>query len=345
MRTDIVKQLILDGINEGIFPGAVVAMSDKDNPFFIEAYGNRMIVPKVLPMLKETLFDLASLTKVVATATSVMILKERGIINLDSDISNYVPEFKREGISVFHLLTHTSGLPAWRPIYVEVKDRSDVVKYLSRLNLEYETGKKVVYSCLGYILLGEMIKRVTGLGLDKFSNNEIFRPLSMFDTFFNPPKNRREECAATEDSSSFEKRMANYRDHRWRNGVIVGEVHDENANFLGGVAGNAGLFSTATDLHKFAEMLINNGKGILSPESVKMISTNHTIRLNESRGIGWIILEDGTLYHSGFTGTAIWINLKRFMFVTLLTNRVHPDATKEGIVEFRQKFYKHIAGS
>jgi len=339
---DDIRQLISNGIKKGIFPGAVVAMSVKDNPLFLEAYGNRMITPKVLPMLEETLFDLASLTKVVATATSVMILKEKGLISLESDISEYLSEFKRKGISVFHLLTHTSGLPAWRPLYVEVKERSDVVKYLSEINLDYETGRKVVYGCLGYILLGEMIQRITGLGLDKFADKEIFKPLLMLNTFFNPPKDRREECAATEDSNSFEKRMSNYKDHRWRNGVIVGEVHDENANFLGGVAGNAGLFSTATDLYKFAKMLINRGENILSPDSVKMLSTIQTVRLNESRGIGWIILSDGTLYHSGFTGTAIWINLERRMFVTLLTNRVHPDATKEGIVDFRQKFYRII---
>ena len=322
----------------------MVGIFDDDNPLFLDAYGNRMITPQVLSMLKETLFDLASLTKSVATATSVMILKERGLIDLNHDISLYLTEFKRK-ISIFHLLTHTSGLPAWRPLYVEVEHRSDVVKYLSDLNLEYETGSKVVYSCLGYILLGEMIRKITGLGLDEFADREIFKPLSMNDTFFNPPENRREDCAATEDSNSFEKRMSNYRDYRWRKGVIVGEVHDENANFLGGVAGNAGLFSNASDLARFAEMLINGGENILSPDSIKMISTIQTPGLNESRGLGWIILQDKTLYHTGFTGTAVWINLERRFFATLLTNRVHPDATKEGIVDFRQTFYRLITNN
>ena len=162
----------------------------------------------------------------------------------------------------------------------------------------------------------------------------------MKDTFYNPPEDRKDECAATEDSNSFEKRMTNYRDHKWREGVILGEVHDENAHFLGGVAGNAGLFSTASDLMKYAEMLINGGDNILSPDAVRMISTVQTSGLNESRGIGWIILPDGTLYHTGFTGTAMWINLENHTSATLLTNRVHPDATKEGVVEFRQTFYK-----
>ncbi|MEK7396706.1 MAG: serine hydrolase, partial [Candidatus Poribacteria bacterium] len=127
--------------------------------------------------------------------------------------------------------------------------------------------------------------------------------------------------------------------------VIVGEVHDENANFLGGVAGNAGLFSNASDLARFAEMLINGGENILSPDSIKMISTIQTPGLNESRGLGWIILQDKTLYHTGFTGTAVWINLERRFFATLLTNRVHPDATKEGIVDFRQTFYRLITNN
>jgi CubicO group peptidase (beta-lactamase class C family) len=315
-------------------------------------------------MLKGTLFDLASLTKPIVTATSVMILKDRGQVDLGQDVSAYLPEFTRKGISVFHLLTHTSGLPAWKPLYLEVKENKNspfnkgentispfikggsrgifnsVINYLSKIPLDYETGSKIVYSCLGYILLGEMIQKLTGIRLDEFAKKEIFEPLGMKDTFYNPPEDRKDECAATEDSNSFEKRMTNYRDHKWREGVILGEVHDENAHFLGGVAGNAGLFSTASDLMKYAEMLINGGDNILSPDAVRMISTVQTSGLNESRGIGWIILPDGTLYHTGFTGTAMWINLENHTSATLLTNRVHPDATKEGVVEFRQTFYK-----
>jgi len=342
--------LIQGGIDKGIFPGAVAGLYEDDEVRLLKAYGNRMIVPYNLPMLEGTLFDLASLTKSIATATSVMILKDRGQIDLNRDVSTYLPDFTRKGISVLHLLTHTSGLPAWKPLYIEVKSSKipsfakgisdSVINYLNKLSLDYETGSKVVYSCLGYILLGEMIRNLTGSRLDEFARKEIFDPLDMKDTFFNPPENRKEECAATEDSNSFEKRMTNYRDHKWREGVIVGEVHDENAHFLGGVAGNAGLFSTASDLIKFSKMLIDGGDGILTSESVEMISTVQTPGLNESRGIGWIILPDGTLYHTGFTGTAMWINLEYRISAILLTNRVHPDAAKEGIVEFRQTFYK-----
>jgi len=333
------KKLILDGIERGIFPGAVVCLYREGEPLFLEAYGHRMITPQRLPMHKGTLFDLASLTKPVATATGVMLLKEQGLIHLNEDVATYLPGFTRPGVSLFHLLTHTSGLPAWRPLYLEPGDRTEVVEYLGKVPLEYEPGSKVVYSCLGYILLGEVVREVAGMGLDRFTHVQIFEPLNMKDTFFNPPEERRSECAATEDSNSFERRMTNYRRYNWREGVVVGEVHDENAHFLGGVAGNAGLFSTASDLAKFCRMLINGGENILSPESVQMIASLQTRGLNEARGIGWIILPEGTLYHTGFTGTAAWVDIKRRAAAILLTNRVHPDASKEGIGEFRQEFY------
>jgi len=370
----IMKQLILDGIEQDIFPGAVVCIYREDKPLILEAYGHRMITPHRLPMLKETLFDLASLTKSVATATAVMLLREQGRVDLDEDVTAYLPEFTRTGISVFHLLTHTSGLPAWRPLYLEQSNsgedarhktqdriqegetsglesrvlslessfRTKAVKYLSNLPLEYDTGSRVIYSCLGYILLGEMVRAVSGVGLDIFTRVQIFEPLGMADTFFNPPEDRRGDCAATEDSNSFERRMTSYRSYKWREGVVVGEVHDENAHSLGGVAGNAGLFSTASDLAKFCRMLINADGNILSAESVQMMATLHTRGLDGSRGIGWIILSGGVLYHTGFTGTAIWIDLKHRAAAILLTNRVHPDATKEGIGKFRERFYGEL---
>ncbi|MBD3183720.1 serine hydrolase [Candidatus Poribacteria bacterium] len=346
MNISGINRVIEEDISIGAFPGAVMCIYRDNEPLIIEAYGNRMITPQKLPMHKETLFDLASLTKPISTATSVMILKDRGIIDLDKDLSNYLPDFDRSGVSIFHLLTHTSGIPAWKALYLidtDAKDidqyRKNVVKYLSEMQWEYEKGTKVVYSCLGYILLGEMVRAVTGLGLEEFALNNIFKPLNMLHTFYNPPEERRLECAATEDSNSFEKRMTNYSSYRWREGVVVGEVHDENANSLGGVAGNAGLFSKASDLARFCRMIINGGEDILSSESVKMMSTLLTKELDGSRGIGWIILNGGVLYHTGFTGTAIWIDVKKRSAGILLTNRVHPDATKEGVGLVREKFY------
>lgn len=338
-------QIILDGIDRAVYPGAVMCLYNDGKPLILKAYGHRMITPQRLPMYENTLFDMASLTKAVATSTSVMILKEQGKINLDDDLADHLPGFTSRGISIFHLLIHTSGLPAWRALYIEPGSNAEKVKYLSDLPLEYETSSKVIYSCLGYILLGEMVRHVTGMGLDEFALKHIFRPLGMEDTFFNPPEERRSECAATEDSNSFEKRMTNYRSYKWREGVVVGEVHDENANSLGGVAGNAGLFSTASDMGKFCRMIINDGEDIISPESVRMMSTSHTEGLDGSRSVGWGILDGDTMSHTGFTGTAIRIYRNHRSAAILLTNRVHPDATKEGIGEVRERFYAEVKRS
>ena len=195
---------------------------------------------------------------------------------------------------------------------------------------------------MGYILLGKLLERLTGEPLDALAEERIFRPLGMEWTRYNPPAEWTDKCAATEDSNNFEKRMVDYQPHKWREGVIVGEVHDENAHFLGGVSGNAGLFSTATDIAKFCQMLINGGDNVLRPESIEQMAAIHTTGLNESRGIGWIVLEDGSLYHTGFTGTSIRVNLERKLYAILLTNRVHPDASLTGIADFRSKFYKSI---
>ena len=336
------KELILDGIKQGIFPGAVMCLYSEGEPLVLEAYGHRMITPQRLPMLKGTLFDLASLTKPVATATSVMFLKEQGRVDLDEDVTAYLPDFGRKGISVFHLLTHTSGLPAWRPLYIKRIDRAKIIEYMGKIPLDYDTGSRVIYSCLGYIVLGEMVRAITGAGLDVFAHEHIFKPLGMTDTFFNPSEERRMDCAATEDSNSFERRMTDYRDYNWREGVVVGEVHDENSHSLGGVSGNAGLFSTAADLAKFCRMIINSGEEILSPESVEMMSILQTPGLDGSRSIGWAVLPGRTLSHTGFTGTSIKIDLEHRSAAILLTNRVHPDATKLGIGDFREKFYAKI---
>ncbi len=343
----MLKKLILQGISDGIFPGAVAYVSKAGELIFYEAFGNRMVKPEVKPMHKDTIFDLASLTKVVATTTLALMLAEKEQIDLEGDVADYLPEFERRGVTIKHLLTHTSGLPAWKPLYLDPGDATKVIEHLGTMPLEYQTGTKVVYSCLGYILLGKLLERVAKAGLDELADGLIFKPLGMRDTLYNPPPEMNDNCAATEEKNSFEKRMGQnlnldtWNRYDWRDGVIVGKVHDENAHFLGGISGNAGLFSTAMDLAKFCEMLTSDGGGILSKASIELMAENHTLHLDASRGFGWIILEDGSLYHTGFTGTSIRVNLKRKLIAILLTNRVHPDASKVGIVDFRARFYNH----
>jgi len=343
-----ISHLIQQGIQDKIFPGAVAYIVEHGRVSYYEAFGHRMITPEIKPMGRETIFDLASLTKPIVVGTLVMRLAEYGRLEIHAPIQKYLPEFTHQQVTILHLLTHTSGLPAWRAVYLETTSKDQVVDYLSQMPLEYPTGEQVVYSCLGYILLGKLIERVTGKALDQLAQKWIFEPLEMSQTRYNPPVEWISLCAATEDSTSFEKRMVNSPPragggrYDWREGVIVGEVHDENAHFLGGVSGNAGLFSTAEDLGKFCQMLINGGDGVLKAESIVQMATLHTRGLNASRGLGWIVLEYSSLYHTGFTGTSIRVNLNRKMSAILLTNRVHPDASREGILEFRDKFHRSV---
>ncbi len=337
-----IDALIDRGISEKVFPGAVAYIAEGNAVLYCEAFGHRMCTPEIKPMQRDTIFDLASLTKPIVTATLIMHLVEEGTVDLHDPIQNYLPEYIHPQVTISHLLTHTSGLPAWRATYLESRTKVGVVNYLGQMPLEYPTGTQVVYSCLGYILLGKLLERLTGEPLDALAQKWIFQPLEMNWTRYNPPSAWTDMCAATEDSNSFEKRMVDYQPHDWREGVIVGEVHDENAHFLDGVSGNAGLFSTATDIGKFCEMLLNGGNRVLTTDSIEQMATVHTKRLNESRSIGWIILEDGSLYHTGFTGTSIRVNLERQKFAILLTNRVHPDASRPGIIDFRAKFHQSI---
>ena len=341
-NSEDISTLIQGGISDGIFPGAVAYVIEGDRTAYHEAFGHRMVEPTHKLMQRDTVFDLASLTKPIVIATLVSRLVEDNLLALNAPVQNEVPEFIHPQVTLLHLLTHTSGLPAWQPTYLEAESRDEVVRYIGALPLEYPTGGKVVYSCLGYILLGKLIERVTGEPLDRLASNVIFRPLEMSKTRYNPPQTWHNKCAATEDSNSFERRMVNYRRYDWREGVIVGEVHDENAHFLGGVSGNAGLFSTAEDLGKFCQMLFDSGTGVLNPERIEQMAIVYTNGLDTARGIGWIILDDGSLYHTGFTGTSMRINLKSKLAAILLTNRVHPDASHLEIVEFRNQFYRAV---
>ncbi len=345
MNSKQISSLLQQGISDGVFPGAVAVIAEDGEVSYHEAFGHRMILPRTKPMRCDTIFDLASLTKPIVVATLVVHLAEEGILDIRDPVKKYLPEFNRETITLLQLLTHTSGLPAWRPVYLKVKSRDEIARYLGEIELDYPTGQQVIYSCLGYILLGELIERASGQSLDRLAQECIFAPAEMTTTRYCPPSAWKDNCAATEDSNKFEKRMANGERYDWRTGILCGEVHDENANFLGGVAGNSGLFSTARDLMNFCQILVNGGNSVLTSDSIHQLSKTHTAGLNSERSIGWIILKDGSLYHTGFTGTSIRLHLERRMFAILLTNRVHPDASRQGILGFRDQFHKLVFGT
>ena len=345
MREKLLKKsllrLIENSISKKVFPGVVVHVSTNGKTLYHEAFGFRCVKPKRLPMLHTTFFDLASLTKPIVVGTLCMQLVENGKLSLDTPAEQYLPEFKHPNVTLTHLLTHTSGLPAWLPVYLRAPSREYVIPYLAEVPLASQPGEKAVYSCLGYIVLGKLLERVTRQSLDKLAQKRIFTPLNMESTRFNPPQTWRKLCAATEDSNSFERRTVNYERYDWREGVIIGQVHDENAHFLGGVSGNAGLFSTSTDLGKFCRALMNNGGDLLRPESLRTMQQVVSAE-GERRCIGWAVTDNGCLYHTGFTGTSIQICLKRRLAAILLTNRVHPDADRRGIIEFRKMFHSLI---
>ena len=339
----LISTLIESSIAEKVFPGAVVYIFKPEKGLYHEAMGFRSLKPKRLPMHRDTVFDLASLTKPIVVATLCLQLAETGELSLNTPVHTYLPQFRHPDITLLHLLTHTSGLPAWLPVYLRVASRSEVVESLGKVPLESRPGKRAVYSCLGYILLGELLANITDKPLNALAQSRIFAPLNMEQTRFNPPPAWRVRCAATEDSNSFERRMVNYQRYDWREGVIVGEVHDENAHFLDGVSGNAGLFSTTTDLGKFCKMLMSGGGKILRSESVSAMCQVYPA-VGERRAIGWSVPEDGTLYHTGFTGTSMRICLRRKLAAILLTNRVHPDAERQGIMAFRNRLHEIVFG-
>ena len=352
MNIQAISTLIEQNITEQIFPGAVVAILKKDKIIYHAAFGHRIITPKQAPMLPDTLFDLASLTKPIVIGTLCMQLVESGKLSLDTPAQTYLPEFNQPNITCRQLLTHTSGLPAWKPLYIETTSSDDVIEHLGNMTLESPPNEKVTYSCLGYILMGKLISAIIDEELDTLAHNAIFKPLGMKRTTYNPPLQTHDNCAATEDSNSYERRMVNsgqhgryYKGHDWREGVIIGEVHDENTNYLGGVSGNAGLFSNARDIVTFCQMLLHGGGTLISPQSIQALSTPYTPSdASEQRSIGWHILADGSMYHTGFTGTSIRLDLEKGVAAILLTNRVHPDAQRTGIIECRNQFHRIVFG-
>ncbi|RLG50842.1 MAG: hypothetical protein DRO00_08110 [Thermoproteota archaeon] len=346
-RLNYLKELTMKWINKRAFPGAVYLIARKGVIVAHEAFGHAVKTPFTREMTKETIFDMASLTKVMATATSIMTLVERGALTLKEKVVDYFPEAKwrYKEVTLWHLITHTSGLPPFKPVHK--LGREGIIKAILDSEQLCEPGKRVIYSDLGYILLGEIVKEVSGKPLDVYSRENIFLPLGMEDTMFNPPEHLKERIAATELC-------------KWRGRVLIGEVHDERAYALGGVAGHAGLFSKALDAAIFAQMFLNLGKydhvRVLSPLTVKKMTKNHTKGLGARRGLGWLINSRGVASsgdllstkaygHTGFTGTSVWVDPKLKLLVVLLTNRVHPTRENEMILRFRPLFHNAVAGA
>lgn len=309
-------------------PGAVVQVMHQSEIILREAVGSRYdYLEEKAPMTLDTVFDLASLTKVTATLPAILKLVDEGEIRLDDPVAYFLPDFSTNGkeeVKLKHLLTHTSGLPAHRQYYKESFTKSDIIDSIEQEKLVTPAGSNVLYSDLGFITLYRIIEKVTKQPLDAFLTDQFYTPLGMTETGFCPSFNR-ERYAATEYSDKL-------KDYKF------GIVHDDNTESMGGMSGHAGLFSTMDDLTRFAQMIENdgtyNGRRFLSSTALRMARSNFTKFSDEHRGLGWMrkspaLISCGVYFsnesygHTGFTGTSIWFDPTIHVNVILLTNRVH----------------------
>jgi CubicO group peptidase (beta-lactamase class C family)/beta-glucosidase-like glycosyl hydrolase len=326
-------------VAEKAFPGGVVAVGKDGALVHLRAFGRISYEADAPEARTDTIYDLASLTKVVATTTTAMILVDEGRLDLSRPVSAFLPRFRgagKEKVTVESLLTHSSGLDWWAPLYQDTKGKQAFVDKVQAMELQYPPGTKSLYSDLGLILLGEVLERVAGEPLDAFAEKRILAPLGMKDTRYRPGPDLLPRIAPTEKDP-------------WRGRVLRGEVHDENAFAMGGVAAQAGLFGTAGDLARFAQMLLNGGvlehERIVAREVVERFTRRAGIP-DSSRALGWDTfhsessagdrLSPRSFGHTGFTGTSLWIDPERKLFVILLTNRVHPSRENNAIRAVRR---------
>jgi beta-N-acetylhexosaminidase len=347
--------VIEKAIGDRAFPGAALAVGYRGK-LSVHAFGKQKYDEKSPAINADTMYDIASLTKVVVTTTLVEKLVEGDFpspLNLDAPIERYLPEWAkgpqpewRHKVTVRHLMTHTSGLPPFKEYWRTSTSKQETLSRIFAEPLEYEPGTKVVYSDLGIILMAEIILRLTGKPLDVLAKENIFGPLGMNHSMYNPPKTIWPEIAPTEFDSQLRHRM------------LQGEVHDENAFAIGGVSGHAGVFSTAGDLAVFCQMLLNGGvyahQRILKRATIAEFTVPQSLAQN-TRTLGWVVPTEGgssghyfsphSYGHTGFTGTTIWIDPDRQLFVVLLTNRVHPTRENHKIAEVRPAVHDAVMKS
>ena len=358
-RLALADKIIEEAIDRKDFPGAVFMVIRKGKTVWRKAFGHSQWIPGPVPMDVSKIFDLASITKPVATATSVMMLIEQGRFRLWDKVTDFVPEFvayaDKEGnpgedARIWHLLTHTSGLPPYTDAEY-LKDKygfpitlESMVAHIAHLEKISPPGKEFHYSCLGFITLSYIVKKVTGQTIDKFARTNVFEPLGMRHTFYTPDDEFLPMCVPTQV---------------YDGKPLVGVVHDPLARLLGGVSGNAGLFSTADDLAVFAKMMLNRGsfggKQILSPLAVDRMTEIYRIADFAGRGLGWDLesgysTNQGDLFgpnafgHTGYTGTSLIIDPETETIVIFLTNSVHPE-DKGDIVSMRSRVANVVAGA
>ncbi len=341
---DTVKSVLDRAVADSAFPGAYAIVGTHDQ--ILASYGAGHLdyvnakehITSPRPN-DSTMWDMASLTKVIATTSAVMQLVEQHRLDLDAPVQRYLPTWtgpRKDLVTIRHLLTHSSGLPAWRPLYKETDNAAAALALAYSTALDTLPGVRMVYSDIGAILLGEIVKSVSGERIDSYFSKHIAVPLKLHDSMFLPPASLLPRIAPTEIDP-------------WRQRHLRGEVHDENASALGGIAGHAGLFSSARDLAKIAQFYLNHGTlggvTLWKPETIVQFSTVQDSTFS-NRALGWEtptgnnsaghLMKRPAFGHTGFTGTSIWIDPARDLFIVLLTNRVNPTRANTKIGAVRQ---------
>jgi CubicO group peptidase (beta-lactamase class C family) len=356
-----VKEFLEGRVEAGEIPGAAWVIAGPGGVLDEGAVGHAVVVPDRIEATPSTVYDLASLTKPLVT--SFLCLKLGRVLGLppEQPVWRLLPEIDRldkRDITLRHLLTHTSGLPDWIPFYLKGSTPSEYLGQLRDRPPGARPGATVIYSCAGYIMLGEILRRCSGSPLDRLAREVIFDPLRLSATTFNPSGELLRRVAATEESCKYERKLAGADADRytgWRTGVIRGEVHDQNAWVLGGVAGNAGLFSTARETGTIAMEYLGEqataAKGLLGDGAIRLAREDQTPGLNEARTFAFRVASRGetaagpalppeAFGHNGFTGTSVWIDPERLRVYVLLTNRVHPVASDSvGMITLRRRFH------
>ena len=341
-------ELLRKAIADHAFPAASVAIAHHGNLVGLKAFGRLTYEPNSPEATTETVFDLASVTKVVATTSMAMILYERGLLELDLPVVAVVAEFagedpRRDAVTLRMLLSHSSGLPAYEKLFLRARTRDELLSAAFATPLTANPGARAEYSDIGFVILGVALERIAEESLDHFCQHEVFGPLAMTHTAFNPPSAWRAFIAPTADDQTFRQR------------IIQGEVQDENASAMGGVAGHAGVFATAEDIAIFAHAMLAGRRPILRPETLALFTRRESSPPGTSRALGWDTpsspsqsgkyFSAGSFGHLGYTGTSLWIDPQRQLSIALLTNRTWPDCSNQAIKQLRPKFHDAVIES
>ena len=342
--------VLREAIRQRCFPAASIAVTHGEQVVALKSFGHFTYAADSLLPTPGTLFDLASVTKVVATTTMAMILCERGLLELEATVAGTVPEFladacgerdpRRREVTFRMLLAHSSGLPAYEKLFLKAHSRDDLQRAAFTTSLSSGPGTRAEYSDIGFILLAAALERIAHESLDAFCQREIFGPLAMISTCFNPLAGARQKIPPTAEDGTFRQR------------IIQGEVQDENAFVLGGVAGHAGLFSSVEDLVRFAHAMLHGGRPMVRQETLAVFTRRESAPAGTSRALGWDTpsapsqsgkyFGPGSFGHLGYTGTSLWIDPERNLSIVLLTNRTWPDCANQAIKEVRPKFHDAV---